>query len=386
MAQMHHDDNHFLPRRREKQLQNVAESSSSWSQISLQAHRYRLAYAVGSFWTSQQQADITSGLRPRPEFCCFAKATGAHILSFSDTGIPEDAPREISLAPRELARIVLSRALAYDAVIASGEDVGLALVHYARDTGNQTPIFVITHGMNLSRPGYAESLRTICAPQIHFLCLSERIRRTLTDTCGISTNCVHNTGYGVDTEFFRPVPRPAAPPLIVSAGSAVRDYETLVAAVDGLAFNVAIAADSCWHPVPVSLPPRVPTNVEVRSYGDYVSLRELYGRASFVTVPLLPVLRASGYAVTIEAMSMGKAVILTETLGGSDFVVHGTTGYYVPPGDAYELRRTIDVLLKDSNHACKMGEAARQRVEGKLSLEHCCERMLRVIISVLQAR
>lgn len=83
---------------------------------------------------------------------------------------------------------------------------------------------------------------------------------------------------------------------------------------------------------------------------------------------------------------MGKAVILTETLGGSDFVVHGTTGYYVPPGDAYELRRTIDVLLKDSNHACKMGEAARQRVEGKLSLEHCCERMLRVIISVLQAR
>lgn len=181
---MRYDTNRSLLRRQERQLQTVAETSNGWRQISLRARRYRLAYAVGSFRPPQQTADIASGLRPRPEFLCFANATGADILSFSDTAILEDAPIAISRAPQELARIVLSRSHAYDAVIASGEDVGLALVHYARETGDHTPIFVITHGMNLSKPGYAESLRSICAPQIHFLCLSERIRRTIVDTCG----------------------------------------------------------------------------------------------------------------------------------------------------------------------------------------------------------
>lgn len=343
-----------------------------------------MAYAVGTFWTSQQQADVASGLRARPEFLCFANATGAHILSFSDTAIPESAPGAIYSAPQELARIILSKTNTYDAVIASGEDVGLALAHYAKDTGNPTPIFVITHGMNLSNPRYVEFLQSISTPQIHFLCLSERIRRTLADTCGINKNYLHNTGYGVDTEFFRPMPRPAARPLIVSAGTAVRDYETLLAAVGDLAIDVAIAADSAWHPAPVSLPPSLPPNVDVRSYGNYVSLRELYSRASFVVVPLLPALRASGYAVTIEAMSMGKAVIITETRGSSDLVVQGTTGYYVPPADADELRRIIDLLLKDTDHACRLGNAARQRIESKFSLEHHCERLLRVVLSVIQ--
>lgn len=363
-----------------------SKSPEKATQLLTQARHWRLAYVVGAFWNSVKEQAIELGQHPRPEFLYFAKAAEAHLFTFSDTKFEEGFPNIATHAPQELAKIVLDSDVPFDCIVASGEDVGLALAQYANKKGDKTPIFIVMHGMNLTKHEYVERLRAFGGSQVHFLCLSERIRRTLEEMCGIARKSVHNAGYGVDMEFFHAASRSTMPPLIVSAGTAVRDYGTLLTAVENLKVDIVIAADSEWHPAPVNLPSCLSSNVTVVSCGNYLNLRDLYSRASFVVVPLLPVLRASGYAVTIEAMAMGKAVVLTETQGGSDFVVHGTTGYYVPPMDPGEMRRVIDILLDNPDQAHKMGEAGRRRCQEKFFLEHYCERMWRIIFSTLDKR
>src|SRR5258708_10498412 len=66
--------------------------------------------------------------------------------------------------------------------------------------------------------------------------------------------------------------------------------------------------------------------------------------------------------VAMEAMVMGKPVIATRSGGLSDIVVDGETGFLVPPGDPYELRKAIQCLLAVPARRERMGNMAKQRV------------------------
>jgi glycosyltransferase involved in cell wall biosynthesis len=123
----------------------------------------------------------------------------------------------------------------------------------------------------------------------------------------------------------------------------------------------------------------MPANCEMRSYGDYPGLRELYASAAFVVVPLYPASHACGLAVIAEAMAMGKAVITTRIAGRSDFVVDGQTGFYVEPRDAEGLRSRIRCLLDDPARAVEMGRAARERMVTRFSLEAYAGRILEAV-------
>ena len=207
-------------------------------------------------------------------------------------------------------------------------------------------------------------------PRVHFLCLSEAITRLLVEELDVDPSRVHTTGFGIDTDFFQPRPlRDDDPLTIVSAGAASRDYRTLALASRGLPAVVEIAADSTWYREELNVSEaETPENVRIGSQGNYVALRDLYARASFVVVPLHDVRHASGYAVIAEAMAMGKAVIATRTSAPSDLIVDGVTGFYVPPGDVGALRETMLRLIEAPNRAASMGGAARHEIEGRNSL------------------
>lgn len=64
----------------------------------------------------------------------------------------------------------------------------------------------------------------------------------------------------------------------------------------------------------------------------------------------------------IEAMATGLPVVATAVSGTSDVMVHGETGWVVPPGDATALAGALDELLADPARASAMGAAARERV------------------------
>ena len=76
----------------------------------------------------------------------------------------------------------------------------------------------------------------------------------------------------------------------------------------------------------------------------------------------------AGVTTLAEAMSMGKAVIVTRTRGQIDLIQDGTQGIYVPPKDPRALRAAIEHLIADPAEAERMGRAGRALVEQRLTL------------------
>ena len=343
-----------------------------------------IGFVIGAFMQPQILAQIENRRYPIHEYILFLRRNHARAFYYDDLKRLDPERFEVLKAEGSLAwgmpRVVSSVDPPLDTVLATGEDVGLPLALDESAQKHRLPLYVITHGFVVR---YADAMEAVrCMDHVRFLCLSEQLKTMLVNKFGVPESRVTNTGYGVDTRFFRPAKDSSfSKPLIVSAGAANRDYRTFVNAVETLAVDVKIAADSAWCPTVIDIDiDRLPPHIEVHSQGDYSGLRELYAKASFIVVPLLPAPFACGYAVIAEAMAMGKAVIATQTESHSDFVIDGETGYYVRPGDVQDLREKIEYLLAHPAWAREMGQRAQLRIEQNFSVEKYCERLEREIL------
>jgi glycosyltransferase involved in cell wall biosynthesis len=65
----------------------------------------------------------------------------------------------------------------------------------------------------------------------------------------------------------------------------------------------------------------------------------------------------------LEAMAAGLPCVVTDVGENGHLVVHGKTGYVVPPGDPKRLAAALAVLLGDPALRQAMGAAGRQKVE-----------------------
>jgi glycosyltransferase involved in cell wall biosynthesis len=321
---------------------------------------------------------------PRTEFGVFVARFGGELITGSALDRPMPAIARLLARigrPRlSLASLVQSRAGEFDAIVASGEDIGVPLALASVAGTCRTPIHMMFHGHHLE----SRKLRLL-APvlrqlsHVHFHCLSQSLRDRTQAILGIPDDRCHATGYGVDTDYFAGGPMGDAA-MIASAGAANRDYATLAAAVRDLPVTVRIAADSKWVPPSAGLGNGDwPVNVEARSYGTYARLRDLYGQAHFVVVPLHPATHACGYAVIAEAMAMGRAVIATRTASPPDFLVPGATGLFTEPGDIGGLRAHILHLLENPGAAAEIGRRARSSMVEANSLECYCDRLERIV-------
>jgi glycosyltransferase involved in cell wall biosynthesis len=72
---------------------------------------------------------------------------------------------------------------------------------------------------------------------------------------------------------------------------------------------------------------------------------------------------------TIEAMGLGKPVVVTDSGGPGEIVRNGETGYLVPPADPKALADRAVELLQNRGLAERMGQAARADVRLRFSLE-----------------
>jgi hypothetical protein len=266
------------------------------------------------------------------------------------------------------------------AIIAGSEEVGLPCALKARGLGKSPRIYIVTHGHLFS---WTEWLSLLPYDNLRFLCLSESICTGMADLWSVPRTQIENAGYGVDTTFFRPMPSTSTAPMILSAGASQRDYRTFLRATSKIRIPIKIAANAGWggwRPSDIDIwHDRLPSNVDLMRLVDFRALRQLYADASFVVVPLYPARHACGYAVIVEAMAMGKAVIATRTPFSSDFIVDGETGYYVSPGDSDELGNRIGFLLDDPVLAQEMGERGRRRVAQLFSIEAYCQRLERAV-------
>lgn len=261
--------------------------------------------------------------------------------------------------------------------IASGEDIGILCATLDLISMRKNPILIVTHGSYFGSRYWAYMARVLRTQKhVHWACLSTSLAECMINEHGFSPGQVHSCGYGVDTDFFSPQIIDDSYPMILAAGTANRDYKTLVSAVHGLDVEVRIAADSAWYPVETNVQGlELPTNIILKSAGNYLGLRELYAACRFVVVPMLPARFACGYAVIAEAMAMGKAVIATRTQVVSDFIRDGENGFLVEVGDVSGLRERIEWMLNNPMIATTMGQQARKDIEEHWSLPAYCQRL-----------
>lgn len=98
--------------------------------------------------------------------------------------------------------------------------------------------------------------------------------------------------------------------------------------------------------------------------GRVPTVHEYYAMADAFVLPSL----TEGLSVVLlEAMSAGLPIVGTDVAGTSEAVVHGETGFVVPPDSRRHLSHAMGQLC-DGDRRRKMAERGRERVESEFSI------------------
>ena len=189
------------------------------------------------------------------------------------------------------------------------------------------------------------------------------LSRFFSSTLGLDEERLWYLPYGVDTTFFSPQHHNGTNG-VISVGDTNRDYTTLLNALKNLDVSCKIFASrilTLQGSSTFSLRD-VPSSLASVSYVDSLKLRAEYAKTSVVIIPLHDSLTGAGITSVLEAMSMGKPVVVARTAGMTDYVQDGVDSLTYRPGDPMDLARKVDLLFKDEALREDLGRSARQRV------------------------
>ncbi|MGE3267404.1 MAG: glycosyltransferase family 4 protein [Chloroflexota bacterium] len=346
---------------------------------------------------------------PRKDYAAITEQLGADLLDWSAARKTLLLRLLCSLVGLSVVQALLAfgRRRQYDVLLTDGEHIGMPLALLLKLARSRTAHVTIGH--RLSTPKKRPFFRWLrVQTHMNAVILHSRFQYDLAlEQLGFTPDQLALLPYQVDPNFWHPMPVPEER-LVTSAGLEFRDYPTLFQAVDGLDAELVVAAASHWSKRRnTALDAPRPTNVEVGSF-NYHELRDLFARAAVVAVPVDDVDFQAGVTTVLEAMAMGKAVIVTHTYGQTDvihdrrLVTRGSetrdrpvsllydfaeeqgvplepNGFYVPPKDPDALRRAIQFLLDNPEHRKHLGEAGRRAVEHLMTVDQFAERIARVV-------
>ena len=153
------------------------------------------------------------------------------------------------------------------------------------------------------------------------------------------------------TNVVNPGPVGAARGYAFSAGKSGRDFEVLARAAQRLDMDLVVVGNAASLDG-LEFSSRTKVLVD-QPYDRYLEL--LHG-CDFVVVPLVDLPRSTGQVVILEAMAIGKPVVVTETVGTVDYVESGVNGLLVPPGDAEALAAAMLRLRQDPELRARLSE------------------------------
>jgi glycosyltransferase involved in cell wall biosynthesis len=262
----------------------------------------------------------------------------------------------------------LGRLDSFDVVFSDGEPVGVPLALGMMVRGSKIPHLMLGHRLTTlhKRPFFTalKSHRAMARILVHSTRQFHDVPRLL----GIPAGKLALVSYYADGSFWKPL-RVSEQRLVVSAGREQRDYETLVRAITPSNIEVFIADGSVHTPRAQHRGPgQWPANFRA-GFADYVRLRDLYARAAVVAVPLVENDFQAGVTTILEAMAMGKAVVVSATSGQKDVIDDGVTGMMVSPGDARGLGEAIRFLLDHPRERKRLGSNARDAFEARFTLD-----------------
>ena len=163
-----------------------------------------------------------------------------------------------------------------------------------------------------------------------------------------------------------------------SGGTSNRDYGTLLEAFSRLDERLKIA---CYHKDVQGL--IVPPNVDIIHNifkGQFLALLE---EAAGIILPLSDPSISAGQLVLLDAMRLGKPVIVTRSSGTEDYVGEGEA-LLIEPRSAEAIREAVANFTHDRERAEALGRQARLKYENNFTVEKYAERISALLKNQVQ--
>jgi hypothetical protein len=268
------------------------------------------------------------------------------------------------LSPLESVRRIRAAAARYPVLVLDGtarsEQVAAAIIARMR----RPPPLIMTdatwkRGSSLpDRIACAAGMRAMRGPHITFCVLSSWELERFPRTWGVPAEQVRFTPFCCtlsERELELPVSDDGG---VFAGGDSLRDYRTLLDAASGIDAKVTIAS------VRLGRLASAPANVSIGKVTPQ-EFAELNRGAAVVVVPLADSSdRSAGQQTYLNAMALGKPVVVTDAPGVRDYVEDCRTGLIVPVGDPGAMAAAVRRLLDPANKAevDRMRRSARETV------------------------
>jgi glycosyltransferase involved in cell wall biosynthesis len=213
-------------------------------------------------------------------------------------------------------------------------------------------------------------VRAVDGPRTTFCVLTEAERQRFPGLWGVAPERVVATPFS-HTMWDDADVVPPRGDYVFAGGNSMRDYDLLMDACRGLDAEVRVAT----HLHVRDVPPNV--TVAPLGHGEYV---EALKGAGVVVVPLEDDgHRSAGQQTYLNAMLLGKPVVVTDSLGVREVVTDGVDGYVAPPSPA-GLRTALERALRpaDPEETARIGHAARETVLRDYTPGHYLARLVAV--------
>ncbi len=214
-----------------------------------------------------------------------------------------------------------------------------------------------------------------------FVCVSEDVFRHAAKYYRIDKNKLCKIINGVDLTRFGSIEKKLfqkASPLVdekvictVGRLSEEKSHETLLEAFSIVSKDVKnaklfIVGDGVRKDYLIDITERFSIEDRVVFMGARTDVSVILEKSDLFVLPSL----TEGISLTLlEAMAAGKPTVATAVGGNPEVVVHGETGFLVPPKEPEKLAEAITKLLLDSDLASSMGKLGRKRIEEKFNLD-----------------
>jgi len=149
---------------------------------------------------------------------------------------------------------------------------------------------------------------------------------------------------------------------LFSAGRYGRDFQTLFSAINNTDEKLIVVGGVSQYK---SIASEITANPNV-TYLEEIEHHEfvkLMAGARIVVIPLMATAYHTGQTVLVQAMAMGKTVIVSRAPGTSNYAEDGVDVFFYEPGNVSQLHNLILRLKNNPAEANRVAKNARKRAE-----------------------
>lgn len=330
----------------------------------------RCAVVIGRGKYADEIRGFCSNPGPRQEFIRIAQLSDADVHSYSSACAKGKLFPSLFSGQPVLGSVAHFASIAgnYDRCYVTGEDIGLPLALALTLRGWKGQIVCVVHNMTRKKIRFLKIIGHGLFSQ--FVVVSEKQRDILVHQCAVPGNKVRAVFNWVDDKFFHSSKSPVrnTRPVFMSCGLENRDYDTLVRAARKVDADFKIYGHGFFGSS--NERPNECPNVEWMPRVSFDELRNAYAACDAVILPINNVNYAAGVTGMVEAMSMGKPVIVSGSRGLGEYLQIYAPRIDVPPGDADALAEAAIRIIRNPESLSAYGRSNREWILQNCALDN----------------